>query len=244
MLTRILKAIYFWPTAYIITVFFALLTGVRHYQVLLTRGPRDGRKEHEVAILWGKSMMAFMPGWTVSVTGRENLPGKDGSFVIVSNHESLADITALYYLGIQFRWLSKAEVFKVPLVGWAMRNVGYISIERGNRGSHIKAMSEAVNRIENRIPMYFFPEGTRSKDGKVKPFKLGAFRLAMKCGVPVLPIVITGTSKLLQKGSIYPGKAHVKIKVLPLMECLPDEDATVFAERVRQEIIVGRESLV
>jgi 1-acyl-sn-glycerol-3-phosphate acyltransferase len=104
-------------------------------------------------------------------------------------------------LPVQFRWLAKAELFKIPIFGRAMRGVGYISIDRSNRKSAFESLKQAALTIRNGTSVLIFPEGTRSRDGRILPFKKGGFVLAVDAGVPVVPIIIKGTGGSCPKGS-------------------------------------------
>ncbi len=243
---RLLKGIYCWFICVASTVtFFSLLCAARLILPLLGR-PDDDRTAHKFASLWGRTIFTLIPGWKISITGKENLPADGKGYVIVANHESMSDILAMYYLGIQFRWLSKDAVFKYPLIGQAMRWAKYVPIVRGDRSSGHEAMQASREHLKRGIPMFFFPEGTRSIDGRIKEFKPGAFKLAQDEDVAILPVAIHGAMKLLPKHSLVPGKAHVHIKILPLIETPKKEslpDLTPFAETVRERIIEAHTGL-
>lgn len=188
----------------------------------------------------------MMPGWRVEISGQENLPGENEAVVIVANHESMSDIWAMYYLDIQFRWLSKASIFKIPMIGRAMGWSEYIPIARGNRSSHAEAMRQSEDRIRKGIPMFFFPEGTRSEDGTIKEFKIGAFKLAKDTQVHVLPVAIHGAGDLIRKNSSHPSfKATVRMKILP-QEAPPakgDDDMEAYAAAIREKIITAHNTI-
>ncbi len=207
-------------------------------------GTKDiSRRIHSMAIRWAKSIIFLTPGWKVRVEGCENLPRKDQACVFVANHESATDIFVTYYIGSQFRWLSKAEVFKVPMIGLSMKWAGYVGIKRGQKQSHIKALEESAEWLKKGIPMLFFPEGTRSETGELRPFKIGAFKLADEQNVTVVPIVLHGTRHLLKKHSATPGTANVTVKILPAMRRRGDETYETFASRTRQLIIDAHKAL-
>ncbi len=240
-----LKAIYFWSMAVIVTAFFFVWCAAEHLRVVVLKLPRDGRRVHNAASRWGRTIIKMMPGWKLTVEGRENLPSQTETVVIVANHESMSDICATYHLGLQFRWLSKEGVFKVPGVGQAMYWAGYVPVRRGVRESHAQAMVESGERLRNGISMFFFPEGTRSMNGQVKAFKNGAFKLARDAQVRVLPVAIHGAGDLLPKGKALPGKAHVQIKILPLVPPpSPTGDLDEYAAEVRERIIKAHATLV
>jgi 1-acyl-sn-glycerol-3-phosphate acyltransferase len=137
------------------------------------------------------------------------------SYVIISNHQSVLDIILLNNLMFDFRWISKAENFKVPVLGASMRMADYIRIERGNKESVLKMMEEAMVSLNKGISIMMFPEGTRSKTTKILPFKTGAFQLAMKADLPILPVVVDGTGRVLPKnGHTFSSGHRLRVKVL------------------------------
>ncbi len=245
-LARLAKGLYAWTTGITATVLIFL--GLAFSRVILPLFGRkdDDRTAHRFASFWGKTIFTLIPGWKITISGKENLPQDGQGYVIVANHESMSDILAMYYLGIQFRWLSKEAVFKYPLIGQAMRWAKYVPILRGDRASGQIAMQASKEHLHRGIPMFFFPEGTRSIDGVIKTFKPGAFKLAHDEQVMILPVAIHGAMQLLPKHSLVPGKAHVKIKILPPVAPPSREDSkdiTPFAETVRQSIIAAHATL-
>ncbi len=150
---------------------------------------------------WGAFMIWANPLWRVDVTGRDRIPWRQ-SAVIVSNHLSLIDILVLCLLYRPYKWVSKVENFKLPIIGWIMRMNRDVPLVRGNRES-VAAMFEMCRRyLENRSSVVIFPEGTRSETGQLQPFKDGAFQLAKETGRPIIPVVITGTYDTLPKRSL------------------------------------------
>ncbi len=241
-----LRTSYFWVAGVTVTFFCYVSCIIPTALSLVTDKYKYGKGVHSIASLWGRTIIRMMPGWKIEVTGQENLPADDEAVVIVANHESMSDIWAMYYLRIQFRWLSKDSVFKIPMVGQAMKWAGYIPITRGNKGSHIESMRQSTDRLRKGIPMFFFPEGTRSTDGIIKEFKIGAFKLARDSKVAVLPIAIHGAGDLMRKGSSHPSmRATVRLKILPkIPPPAPDnEDLELYAEQVRQKIITAHNTI-
>jgi len=242
---RFIKGLYFWVVAFTVTIILFTLLSIAHAMATLRGRGADGRAAHKFAALWGRLMIYLMPGWSCEVDGKEYLPRDYQPMVIVANHESMSDIWAIYFLGIQFRWLSKDAVFRIPVIGQAMRWSNYVSVDRSSRQSGIEALAESAKRIKQGLSMFFFPEGTRSLDGVIKPFKNGAFKLARDEGVSVLPIAIHGAGAMLPKHSWIPGRARIKIKVLPPQPAPPaDADLEAYGEAIRQQIIGAHDSLV
>lgn len=185
--------------------------------------PFDRRRRalHEFTCFWASLYTWLNPAWPVHVRGREHIePGR--TYVLVANHLSLLDILVLFRLFKHFKWVAKVEVFKVPVIGWNMRLNEYIPLKRGNRESVVEMMATAEATLRSGSSLMIFPEGTRSVTGELKEFKLGAFELAARTGVPLLPIVIEGTHDALPKhGFVLRGRHRIRVTVLP---AVPEAD--------------------
>lgn len=202
-------------------VFVFLIYVISPAYLLIDRNRSAG---HWLASLWGRSIVLINPFWNVKVIGRENLVAKK-AYVMISNHQSMADIIALYFLGTHFKWLAKESVFSVPVLGWGMSIVGYIRLTRGRHGSIRDSFQDAAGWLGKNVSVLFFPEGTRSQTGDIESFKNGAFKLALQCNVPLLPIVISGTRNAISKGSwVFRHKVHALISILPPISPGPAED--------------------
>ena len=124
------------------------------------------------------------------------------SYIYMSNHQSNFDIPVLLaHLPVQFRWLAKEELFKIPIFSRAMRGAGYVRIDRFNRESAIASLKEAAAKMKNGVSIMIFPEGTRSRDGDIRPFKKGGFVMAVDTGVPIVPVIVQGTWPIMAKSS-------------------------------------------
>ena len=156
---------------------------------------------HRFTCIWASLLTILMLGWRVKVSGRKNLNSK-GAKVIVCNHQSLMDIMILYRLHKSFKFISKAVIFKVPFLGWVMYLNKYIGIERGTIKSMVKMMQDCTDNLKQGSSILIFPEGTRSEDGNLKPFKTGAFSLAKDNQKSIVPIIIKGTSDLPAKNTL------------------------------------------
>ncbi|MEY4632164.1 MAG: hypothetical protein RIQ81_2284 [Pseudomonadota bacterium] len=235
-LYRLFAGLVFYICAPVLTAFWGGLVGLS--QFIPASGPDAySRRAHRIAGHWGKSMFSVIPGWRVEVTGWENLPADGDAVVMVANHESMVDILVMYFLEIQFRWLSKESVFRIPVVGPAMRACGYIPILRGDRNSHEQALASSAVWIKRGINMFFFAEGTRSEvPGTMRPFKIGAFKLANENNVDVLPVAIRGAGKLWRKNGRLPDSATVRLRVLPRTRMQEGETYEAYAARVRSVI--------
>lgn len=184
--------------------------------------PFDKRKviQHQYTCFWGAFYTWCFPFWRVHVTGRKNIK-RNKTYVIVSNHQSQLDIILAFNLFRHFKWVSKAEVFKLPFVGWNMYLNRYVRLVRGDKESVEKMMATSEERLREGSSVYICPEGTRSMDGKVKKFKPGAFILAHKMKLPIIPIAISGTCKALPKYSMNTG--GIQHLYLDIMEEIPYE---------------------
>ena len=208
-LSQLLVSILIW-------LFVALITTIVTTLIILVR-PFDPNQKigHKIANLWGMAIVRANPLWRIKITGRSHIK-KNKGYVLVSNHRSLADIVCLFCLGKEFKWIAKAGLFKVPLLGWAMSLLNYIALARGKHGSIKDTVEIARTYLKSDVSVLFFPEGTRSRNKELAPFKNGAFKLAIETQKPIVPIVISGTEQALEKGKIMMA-AHVQgfVKVLP-----------------------------
>ena len=160
--------------------------------ILVSFFSKTGNSVHWVARIWGRTIL-WVSAIRVTLHGLEHIdPGR--SYIYMSNHQSNFDIPVLLSgLPVQFRWLAKAELFKIPIFGRGMRGAGYISIDRSDRRSAYLSLTRAAQSIRDGSSVMIFPEGTRSPQGALLPFKKGGFVLAVDAGVPVVPLVIDGT---------------------------------------------------
>ena len=165
--------------------------------------------------IWGK-ILVWAAGIKLEVRGLENIGGSK-SFIIVGNHQSHMDIpVSLAALPLSLRIISKKELFKIPVFGWGMRAAGIIEVDRSNRKQAFAALEKVESVVrKNELAILAFPEGTRSTNGKIHPFKKGPFVLAINTGLPILPVSISGTRKILPKGSLKISGGKVLVQVHP-----------------------------
>jgi len=193
---------------------------------------------HQFTCFWASLYIWIFPPWQVTITGREKID-KDKTYVIVSNHQSLVDILVAFTLFTHFKWVSKAEIFQVPLIGWNMTLNQYVRLKRGRKTS-IKQMYSACERhIKRGSSVYLFPEGTRSTTGKMREFKEGAFVLAKRQSVPILPIVINGSKNAVPKNSLnFHGHTNVHVEILDEIPVESYDETTVsqLTQKVRELI--------
>ena len=197
----VLRSILIWSAIVLLTIVsFTLLIPIS-----LLAWPFDPKKNaaHFVARTWARSLLRVNPACRISIEGEENLReiGGNGAAVLCANHQSMADIVGLYYLGYPFKWIGKKELSYVPIIGWAMILAGYIFIKRGDKESIKACMAKSYEWLGRGVSITMFPEGTRTFDGRLKSFKDGAFRMSADTGRPVVPVVLHGTKDLVQKGS-------------------------------------------
>jgi 1-acyl-sn-glycerol-3-phosphate acyltransferase len=190
---------------------------------------------HRFTCFWAGLYTRLNPAWPVTVTGRERIP-RDAACVLVSNHQSLVDILVLFRLATHFKWVSKIENFRVPLIGWNMSMNRYIKLVRGKRESVVKMMQDCEATLAGGSSVMIFPEGTRSPDGRMRAFKTGAFEIAKRTKCPIVPIVLDGTSRALPKrGYLLQGKHPISVRVLEPIPAASFASLSVdeLAERVR-----------
>lgn len=192
------------------TVFFAIL--------IVIGSVFSCRMIRYFAVFWARINSFFTP-MAVMINGREYIDPKQ-SYVIVANHQSLYDIYVLYgWLGMDFKWVMKKELERVPALGFACKVLGHIFIDRSNTENAVATINAAKEKIKDGTSVVFFPEGSRSADGNIAPFKKGAFRMALDLGIPILPVTLSGTGAILPKGSmnLMPGTVGMTIhKPIPI----------------------------
>jgi 1-acyl-sn-glycerol-3-phosphate acyltransferase len=197
------------------------------------------RLVHAQCFWWSDILINLNPLWKLKVEGLENImPGR--TYVIVANHQSLADIIIIYQLKIFFKWVAKEELLKVPLIGGLLWINDHVMLAREDMGSIKEVYKKAAEHIKNGIPMLFFPEGTRSGTDEMGEFKNGAFKLAIKMKVPVLPVFLGGCREAIPKGGwIFKAKVNGKLKVLPAIETsgMQTADFEMLRDKVRGHLL-------
>jgi 1-acyl-sn-glycerol-3-phosphate acyltransferase len=189
----------------------------------------------------GKTLVKVNPLWRVTVEGKDKLEG-GGPFVLVVNHQSFADLIAMCFLDHPTKYLGKASVFDVPVFGWALRIAGEVPVVRGNRDSGREALERLGAWLDRGVSVALFPEGTRTETGEIGAFKVGAFKLAIAHGRPVVPVVLSGARNLLPKGSlVFQGEADVRVRVLDPVatDGWSIDDAAKLAEEVRAKMVAA-----
>ena len=201
---------------------------------------------HRFTCFWASLYTWLNPVWRVRISGRERIR-PDVAYVMVANHQSLVDILVLFRLFVHFKWVSKIENFRVPVIGWNMALNRYIKLRRGDRASVDQMMVACEQALTSGNSIMMFPEGSRSHDGKLKDFKRGAFTLAKKVGVPLLPIIVQGTARALPKrGFVLHGHHDIRVRVLDEIphasfadkpvETLTDEVRALIASELKTDV--------
>lgn len=220
----------------VITVFFGIMA------ITVSLLDKNGNMAHKVARIWAGSILD-VSGIRVKVSGLANI-NPDKTYIFMANHQSNFDIPVLLaYLPVQFRWLAKEELFKIPIFGYAMKRVGYISIDRTNFRSAVKSLKKAAQIIKNGTSVVIFPEGTRSNDGQISDFKKGGFNMALDAQVPIVPIVLHGTRAIMpkQRLRIRPQNVSMEIKNPIETASCTRKTKNMLMSRVRKSILVSFE---
>ncbi len=200
--------------------------------------PFDRRRVvlHLYSSAWAVFYVRLNPLWRLHTTGRALLPWH-GPAVLVANHASLIDIMVLFDLFRPFKWVSKAEIFRVPVIGWNMRLNGYVPLTRGRAELVRRMMARCGELLTAGSPVLLFPEGTRTDDGDLRKFKDGAFELAVRHQVPVFPIAVHGTRRALPKhGLVLREHVDARVEVLPALQPADFADVAALRDAARARI--------
>ncbi len=185
--------------------------------------------------VWSPSAL-WLCGVDVEVTGHELLP--PGPALYASNHESTLDIWLLFrFIPRNVRYVAKQELFRIPLFGWYLTLARFVPVDRGNQAKAVRALRRAAQLVRGGISLVVFPEGTRTADGRVQPFKKGPFVLAIEAGVPVVPVAIVGAAAVTPKRrmEVHPGKIRVAFGAP--VDPASFADRTALLREVRRRII-------
>ena len=241
MIERLLSA-WGWVAAVLLVLFGFFYVG----SVWLVTAPFDrgryhaGRAFRQLAV----SHVALTRLWRFETEGKPP-EGPRRPYVVVSNHESYADIFLMSHFPWEMKWLSKHTIFQIPVMGWMMRMALDVPVRRGQRESAIAALNECRDRLARRVSVMIFPEGTRSRTDELLPFKDGAFHLAIQARVPILPVALAGTRDCMAKHSFAFRRAHARARVLAPIDTdgLTLADVAALRERTRATIDTARRAL-
>lgn len=194
--------------------FFTLLTIVFGTIAILLSYVIPPRLATFCGVIWAR-LTAYASFMSVSVVGREHIDPKQ-SYVIVANHQSAYDIIVIYgWMGIDFRWVMKQEMRKIPFLGYACYRIGHVYIDRKNKAAAIRSLEAAKERIHSGTSVLFFPEGTRTQSSALSPFKKGAFKMALDLGLPILPVTLNGADKIMPTKTMDLMPGHVDVVIHP-----------------------------
>jgi len=211
-----IQSVFIWTVGIILTV--VLFFVMAFISIVLFPFDRKRKITHAQCFWWADAVTALNPYWQVKVEGLDNIDHKK-AYVAVLNHQSLADIILMYKTKMQFKWVAKESLFKIPVLGWNMLLAKHIRLRRGEFSSIKKVYKEAARWLRSGVSVVFFPEGTRSNDLALGEFQNGAFKLAIKEKVPILPILVQGTRDAIPKGSWrFTTKISCLLKVLPAID--------------------------
>jgi 1-acyl-sn-glycerol-3-phosphate acyltransferase len=206
---------------------------------------RRRRVLHRFTSFWAHHYVSALPLWSARFEGKSRLD-PDQTYIYCVNHQSLGDILIMFGLFRHYKWVSKQAIFRVPFIGWNMSMNDYVSLVRGDRESIAKMKRECRRHLTLGSSIMMFPESTRSTNGQIKQFKLGAFSLAKELNLPIAPIVIEGTREALPKhGLLLEQRATLPIHVR-VLEPIPADAASSpesLCELVRDRMIDGLATL-
>ena len=225
-------SLFFWA---FMTVSSAVLFPIAVVIWALT-APFDRRKValHAFTCFWASLYTWLNPAWRVTIRGREKIDPQR-AVVLVANHLSLVDILVMFRLFTHFKWVSKAENFRVPFIGWNMSMNRYIRLVRGQKQSVVRMMQECEDALAGGNSIMMFPEGTRSTTNAMRKFKPGAFEIALKAHAPVQPLVIRGSGDALPKrGFILQGRHEISVTVLDRID--PEDFGAATAEALSAHV--------
>jgi 1-acyl-sn-glycerol-3-phosphate acyltransferase len=207
----VLKSILVWFTGILYMVVFFPVTLL----IWLLSKPFDRKRviTHQILVIQSWILVKLLPIWKVVTKGREKAL-KDTTYVIISNHQSILDILLVNSLCYRFKWVSKIENVKVPVLGWYLKMADYITVDRGNKESKEEMLEQSMKFLREGISVMLFPEGTRSVNREIGFFKRGAFQLAINAQIPILPILLDGSGGVLPKhGLIFSTGHKINIRV-------------------------------
>jgi 1-acyl-sn-glycerol-3-phosphate acyltransferase len=230
-----IRSLVTWFTTAILILSWLPLLAIRR---LLDRDPVLYRTGFLFRTL-GRALTKANPAWRLHISG-ETVSNPRRPYVVVSNHQSLADIPLISNLPWEMKWIGKAELFKIPVIGWMMHLSGDISVDRQSARSGARAMLKAQSYLDKKCSIMIFPEGTRTLDGRVRQFTDGAFHLAIRAKAAILPMVIEGSFNCIPKHSWKFGEpSDIRLKILPPIDTssLSLKDVAACRDSVRRAIM-------
>ena len=202
-----------------------------------------GRLQHRVAVAWGRMVLAICRV-KVEVSGKEKLdPNQNDDFC--SNHYSLIDTPLMFgSMPREFRILARDNLWKIPFLGWHLKRAGHLPVQRENPREAVRNIALAAEKIQSGFSILLFPEGGRTREDRMRPFKTGVAHIAIKAGVPVVPMAIVGTREILPPSSshLHPGTARLIVGDPIPTDGLKNRDAVEFTKRLQAEVAALYES--
>ncbi len=238
---RLLKIVFviYRPLFFLILILDTALLGI--LTILASYLDPTGRRVHYIGKFWSR-MNLMLSGVRVRMVNREVIdPGQP--YIIMSNHQSHYDVWALIaFLPLQLRWVMKMELRKIPIFGLGCERMGHIYIDRSHPDLAYKSLETAAEKIRSGASVVFFPEGTRSPDGRLLPFKKGGFNIALTAGVPILPVTIRGSRHVLPKGSaaVRPGTIELILHAPVFLDGYSQENRQELMDKIRETIESAR----
>jgi 1-acyl-sn-glycerol-3-phosphate acyltransferase len=190
------------------------------------------------SLIWlGRALIRVYPLWHVTVEG--SLPPPPQTYVVVPNHQSLVDALAVACLPANLKWIGKRSAFQLPWLGWAFRLAGYVPVLRGEKADGRRALATLRRYLASGIPVGLFAEGTRSRDGQLKDFKAGPFKLAIEAGVPVIPVAISGAGMAMPADQAWIRPSRIAVRILEPIptQGMSVEDVEPLRALVRQRLL-------
>jgi 1-acyl-sn-glycerol-3-phosphate acyltransferase len=230
----LLRTAWIWTASALLILLWTPLLGVVRLFDHEPRRLRTGR--------WFRRLGRVLAGvnpWRIHISGGENLVANQ-VYVVVSNHQSLADIPLIAHLKLDTKWLAKAELFRVPLLGWMLRMAGDVPVARSDRRKSAKALLQCARYLRQHCSVVFFPEGTRSPDRHVLPFNEGPFQLAIREHIPILPLVVDGSGAALPRNSWMFGSTqdlYLRILEAVSVDGWNIKQVSTLRDAVRQKIV-------
>lgn len=204
---------------------------------------RKGDAPHECARLWGRSLL-WICGIELRVQGGKHVE-PDRAYVFVANHQSSLDIPALLVaLPLRIHVLAKASLFRIPFLGWYMKQVGYVPVDRSCPRRAVQCLEEAAERLRTGTSVLLFPEGGRTPEGQLGRFKTGGFHLAQATGVPLVPVVLINSGRLMARGVRWPDPGVIEVRIGEPVLAATDARPRALADTMRQRIAELQQAVV
>jgi 1-acyl-sn-glycerol-3-phosphate acyltransferase len=234
LILRIVRSAWIWlASATVVLFWWPLLACVR----LFDRDPRRLKTARWFRRL-GPALAKINP-WRIRITGLDNIDPSH-VYVVVSNHQSMVDIPVIAHLPLDTKWLAKHELFRTPVFGSMLRLAGDVPVDRSDRRKGATAILRCAEYLRQGCSVMFFPEGTRSLDGQVRPFSEGPFMLAAREQVPILPLVVEGSGAALPRDTwMFGGTQEIHLRILKAVpvEGWDVKRASLLRDSVRQLIV-------